>query len=494
MLSDYSRVYLPQICIITDENLEEYSEILYDNRFITKIEENKQNIKLMTSNIFSYLWDRENYYNERGNDLNDYSPTKIAKINEEINSYINILVVGISRSGKSTLINLLSRKLVSLESSEDKSITRKINEYLLERVIGGEEKKIGIKIIDTPGLKKVKEEGKTIDFTKTVIDLIEKKIPLTKSEIIKFFEDYPKKNENVHLKLDKKDPLLLENNIIYYGEWDMNFFIKHGRGIQIWPDGSYYKGYWENNKAEGKGEFFHSTGDFYDGDWHNNKRDGKGVYHSKNGMEYIGKWKDDLQEGEGEEIWEDGSKYVGDYKGGKKNGKGKMEWSNGCTYIGDFENGKINGKGVYTFSDKRKYEGDFVNNAFEGKGTFTWPNGNKYVGYFKNDKREGFGIFTLSDGRVFKGIWKNGKQNGEFDVYKPKKGVWIKKKKNEFEEVEEEKEEKNNNNKIILVNEVEENEEENKVKERMDQDVELEKIDGIQKAEENKIYELDEEF
>ena len=48
----------------------------------------------MTSNIFSYLWDRENYYNERGNDLNDYSPTKIAKINEEINSYINILVVG----------------------------------------------------------------------------------------------------------------------------------------------------------------------------------------------------------------------------------------------------------------------------------------------------------------------------------------------------------------------------------------------------------------
>ena len=32
------------------------------------------------------------------------------------------------------------------------------------------------------------------------------------------------------------------------------------------------------------------------------------------------------------------------------------------------------------------------------------------------------------------------------------------------------------------------------MKERMDQDVELEKIDGIQKAEENKIYELDEEF
>ena len=228
MLSDYSRVYLPQICIITDENLEEYSEILYDNRFITKIEENKQNIKLMTSNIFSYLWDRENYYNERGNDLNDYSPTKIAKINEEINSYINILVVGISRSGKSTLINLLSRKLVSLESSEDKSITRKINEYLLERVIGGEEKKIGIKIIDTPGLKKVKEEGKTIDFTKTVIDLIEKKMKEcedSKDDIhmiyfvfsnsvnledhIEFFQFLKKKTNKELKKIEKKYLLFL---------------------------------------------------------------------------------------------------------------------------------------------------------------------------------------------------------------------------------------------------------------------------------------------
>ena len=142
MLSDHSRVFLPQIGIVTDEEIdEEYSGILDDNRFMTKIEEQKQNTKITASNIFSYLWDRENYYNERGNDLNDYSPTKIANIDEDINSFINILVVGISRAGKSTLINLLSRKLVSLESPEDKSITRKINEYILERKIDDKEKK-----------------------------------------------------------------------------------------------------------------------------------------------------------------------------------------------------------------------------------------------------------------------------------------------------------------------------------------------------------------
>lgn len=173
MLNDQtSRVDLPQIGVVCDKPLdEECSKILYDNRFITFIEESEKN-KLTCSNIFSYLLDRENYFNERGSILNDCTPSKIMKINGEINSNINILVCGISRSGKSTLINLLSRKLVSLESPESKSITRKITEYLLERK--GE--KIGIKLIDTPGLEIFKEGGKTINYIKTVIDLIKSKM------------------------------------------------------------------------------------------------------------------------------------------------------------------------------------------------------------------------------------------------------------------------------------------------------------------------------
>ena len=57
-------------------------------------------------NIYSYLWDRESYYNERGNLLNNYIPSKIMKIDEKIQNFINILVVGISRAGKSTLITI----------------------------------------------------------------------------------------------------------------------------------------------------------------------------------------------------------------------------------------------------------------------------------------------------------------------------------------------------------------------------------------------------
>ena len=325
--------------------------------------------------------------------------------------------------------------------------------------------------------------------------LIGKDFPLQKDEIDKFFDDYPQKNKDETLKLERKGSLMFENRIIYYGEWDINFFTKHGRGMQIWPDGSYYKGYWENHKAEGKGKFVHSSGDVYEGNWHLNKREGKGVYHSKKGMEYIGGWKNDKQEGQGEEKWEDGTTYTGQYLNGKKNGKGFMQWANGSTYNGFFENGNIKGKGVYHFADNRVYEGDFANNVFEGKGVYTWPNGNKYRGNFKNDKRDGFGIFTFADGRIYKGVWKNGKQYGEFNVYNPKYGEWNKKKWKEYNEDNETKKNirrKSTNNNIIFIDEDIEEQEENAEKRKVEDNA-FEIIDSIRKTEINKIDELDEE-
>ena len=327
------------------------------------------------------------------------------------------------------------------------------------------------------------KKSETINFEL----LSEKELPIPKEEVIKFFDEYPQKNENIDLKVEKKEPLILEKNIIYYGEWDMNFYTKHGRGIQIWPDGSYYKGYWENNKAEGKGEFKHSSGNVYIGYWDNNKRHGKGVYHSRKGMEYNGFWRNDKQEGKGKEIWEDGTIYNGYYLNGKKHGKGEITWANKCSYKGYFENGNINGRGIYTFSDNRKYEGDFVNNYFEGKGTFTWPNGNKYHGNFKKDKREGFGIFTFADGKIYKGTWKDGKQEGEFHIFNPKKGIWVKKK---YKEIEDEKSKENNNNSILISEKSEEHENE---RIKIIQVEELEDIGEIKKTEENKIDGLDED-
>ena len=327
------------------------------------------------------------------------------------------------------------------------------------------------------------------------IDEFIKEFPLQKDEILSLYDDYPQKSKDEKLKLEKKEPIIFESHIIYYGEWDMSFFMKHGRGMQIWPDGSYYKGYWDNNKAEGKGIFIHSSGDIYEGDWHNNKREGKGIYKSKKGMEYNGDWKNDKQEGQGEEKWEDGSKYTGKFLNGKKHGKGFMQWANGSTYNGYFENGNIKGKGVYHFADNRVYEGDFVNNVFEGKGVYTWPNGNKYRGNFKNDKRDGFGIFTFADGRVYKGIWKNGKQYGEFTVYNPKHGEWTKKKIREYSEDSET--EKNNDRKKTTSNNVifvDEEDEEQEEKGKIVEDNAFEQLGSIKRTEDNKIDELDEEF
>ena len=47
--------------------------------------------------------------------------------------------------------------------------------------------------------------------------------------------------------------------------------MKHGRGYQIWSDGSIYEGYWKNDKANGRGRLIHADGDIYDGYWKDDK-------------------------------------------------------------------------------------------------------------------------------------------------------------------------------------------------------------------------------
>jgi GTPase Era involved in 16S rRNA processing len=77
-----------------------------------------------------------------------------------------------SRSGKNTLINVLSEKLVSLESLELLSVITEINEYVIYKEI--QEKIIKFKFIDTPGLTFIPE--KNIDTIKIVIDSVNKKL------------------------------------------------------------------------------------------------------------------------------------------------------------------------------------------------------------------------------------------------------------------------------------------------------------------------------
>lgn len=70
--------------------------------------------------------------------------------------------------------------------------------------------------------------------------------------------------------------------------------MRHGHGVQVWPDGAKYEGEWSRNQANGKGKFWHADGDVYEGDWKDDKANGFGVYVHVNGARYEGHWKNDL--------------------------------------------------------------------------------------------------------------------------------------------------------------------------------------------------------
>eukprot|EP01022_Parablepharisma_sp_SALTPOND_P012873 TRINITY_DN1674_c0_g1_i1.p3 TRINITY_DN1674_c0_g1~~TRINITY_DN1674_c0_g1_i1.p3 ORF type:complete len:401 (+),score=43.48 TRINITY_DN1674_c0_g1_i1:4847-6049(+) len=232
---------------------------------------------------------------------------------------------------------------------------------------------------------------------------------------------------NTDKELEDRGPFELDNGAIYIGQWN-KAGLREGKGTQIWPDGSKYVGYWNNDMANGKGRLIHSDGDVYEGEWFNDKAHGYGSYTHMDGAKYVGYWKEDKQHGTGIETWPDSAKYEGSYEFGKKHGKGKFYWADNSTYEGDFFNNNIHGYGVYVWSDGRRYEGDWKNNKMDGKGIFTWSDGRKYVGEYIDDKKHGQGEFAWPDGRKYVGGWSYGKQHGK-GIYtsadgKPKEGEW----------------------------------------------------------------------
>ena len=145
-MNDIPKTHLPQIAIVTNEDFDEKEDGLNDNRYLSII---KSKIK---ENLMEFLWEKECYYNERGT----VSLNTTDKI--ETNNYINIMLTGVSRSGKSTLINVLSEKLVTLESPFLESVTNKIREY---KIIASETEEFltGLRFFDTPGLTIIKGKG-----------------------------------------------------------------------------------------------------------------------------------------------------------------------------------------------------------------------------------------------------------------------------------------------------------------------------------------------
>ena len=87
----------------------------------------------------------------------------------------------------------------------------------------------------------------------------------------------------------------LENGAIYQGEWNVDTNQKDRRGVQIWPDGSRYDGFWVNGETQGYGRLVHAEGDVYEGDWIKDKAHGYGVYTHYNGSKFSGDWVLDKQ-------------------------------------------------------------------------------------------------------------------------------------------------------------------------------------------------------
>ena len=141
-------------------------------------------------------------------------------------------------------------------------------------------------------------------------------------------------------------PIELDTGAVYTGEWN-SLGERHGRGVQIWSDGSRYEGYWENDKANGRGRLIHADGDVYEGEWMDDKAHGLGEYTHTDGATYKGYWTDDKQHGHGIEHWPDGAKYEGEYKSGKKQGFGVFVWADGSQFKGEFLDNNISGNGTY---------------------------------------------------------------------------------------------------------------------------------------------------
>ena len=146
-LLDVGIVYLPRFIFVTkNEGNYNFNKKMY----ITNIIESGLTTEEIISNIKSEIWEIDCYYNERGNETCKFLPNNILNNIGISDISINLLLAGISRSGKSCFINILNNSLLAFEGCEKSSITKKISEYYLF----GEsktEKDGAIKIIDTPG-------------------------------------------------------------------------------------------------------------------------------------------------------------------------------------------------------------------------------------------------------------------------------------------------------------------------------------------------------
>ncbi|XP_045473888.1 MORN repeat-containing protein 3-like [Harmonia axyridis] len=83
----------------------------------------------------------------------------------------------------------------------------------------------------------------------------------------------------------------------YRGDWKGGHM--HGKGLRIFPDGSFYLGNFKWDKRSGYGQLWNKDCSFYDGDWLLDKYHGEGMFIFQNGNRYEGEWENGLKHGKG---------------------------------------------------------------------------------------------------------------------------------------------------------------------------------------------------
>lgn len=201
---------------------------------------------------------------------------------------------------------------------------------------------------------------------------------------------------------------------MYTGEWKQS--KRHGRGRQVYEDGSYYDGDWKEDKREGEGIYSDRTGEqiYLSGSWRKGKFFGEGKRLFRDGSFYEGQWENDKKCGRGRQVLPTGVVYDGDWKENVFDGRGSYIDESGNKYEGEWKGGKREGEGVQIYTDKTEYHGEWRENLYHGTGVLIdGEREDMYTGSFVDGKRHGKGKQSYKyEGGVYEGVWIKGERHG----------------------------------------------------------------------------------
>ena len=189
LLNDISDINKPRIILVSKKRKELENKNF--KKYVKNIIDEGMDDNELNNNIVSSLWELDCYYNEKGNEILRHSPINIVNGLQTDMSFfsINILLTGMCRSGKSSFINLISEKLVALETNDTESVTTSVSQYYIYRKDNKQEHG-AIKLIDTPGICEDNEiNSKTLNIIKDFINNKHKNIEKQIHFILFFFMD-----------------------------------------------------------------------------------------------------------------------------------------------------------------------------------------------------------------------------------------------------------------------------------------------------------------